>query len=145
MNGVAATAFADHVFWLDYVKALWPVVVGLSALLTSFVVLWLSSRYLTLAKFTDYRDDAEAESDKMLEVQRGHEARLVQVELLCAQSPTRQELQEDIAELAERMGGLETGLRVGLEGVRKQVEDTNTRVATTNDYLHLIIEKSMSK
>lgn len=122
---MSAADVADHVAWLDYVKALWPVVVGLSALLSSVVVLWLSSRYATLKSHGD-----------LVEKVSKHGDRITKVEELCAQTPTRQELQEDIAELGERMSAVETQVTSGFEGMRDQQR-------TTNDYLHLIIEKGL--
>lgn len=116
------------VIWLEYVKALWPVVGGVAALLTLFGVLWLRTKFTPLE---DHRQIASKVS-ALETAGAAHEERLRSLESYANQAPTRQELQDDIGKLAERMAGMEAGLR----GVSKELH-------TTNSYLHSLIDRGL--
>lgn len=114
--------------WLEYVKVFWPIMGGVAALLTLFGVLWLRTKFTPL-------EDHRLVSAKVAALETSsaaHEERLKAVEGHAHQAPTRQELQDDIAKLAERMAGMEAGLK----GVGKELQ-------THNSYLHSLIEQGL--
>ena len=114
--------------WLEYVRALWPVVVALSLLISSVFVLWLSSRYVTKAVV-----DGVTAKLVSFELDLGkHDVRIRQLEDQFASAPTRQELQDDISRLSAEMEGVKTGQL----GIQNQLK-------TTNDYLHTLIENGL--
>lgn len=117
-----------NAIWLEYVKALWPVIGGIFALLTLFGVLWLRTKFTPL-------EDHRLVATKVATLEResaAQEERLKALETHVTQAPTRQELQDDIAKLAERMAGMEAGLR----GFSKELH-------TTNSYLHSLIDRGL--
>jgi chromosome segregation ATPase len=109
--------------WLDYLAKLWPIVVVLSTIFGALIGVWLSSRYAP-------RQEFERLKNTVFE----HTTQIATLEDTLKSSPTRQELQDDIAQLAERIRGLETGV----SGMRDQL-------STTNNYLHTLIEKGLQK
>lgn len=114
--------------WLEYVKVFWPIIGGVGALLTLFGVLWLRTKFTPL-------EDHRLVGTKVAALETtsaAHEERLKALEGHANQAPTRLELQDDIAKLAERMAGMEAGLR----GVGKEL-------ATHNSYLHSLIEQGL--
>lgn len=114
--------------WLEYVKVFWPIIGGVGALLTLFGVLWLRTKFTPLEDHRGLNTRVSA-----LEARdAGQEERLKALESHVNQAPTRQELQDDIAKLAERMAGMEAGLK----GVGKELQ-------THNSYLHSLIEQGL--
>ena len=117
-----------NALWLEYVKVFWPIIGGVGVLLTLFGVLWLRTKFTPLEDHRGLNTRVAA-----LEARdAGQEERLKALELHSNQAPTRQELQDDIAKLAERMAGMEAGLK----GVGKEL-------ATHNSYLHSLIEQGL--
>ena len=116
--------------WLDYVRALWPVVSGVSAALLVLIGLWLRSKFTPI-------DDHRALAVRVTEAESKAKAQSTEIEHVKTQldvAPTRQELQDDISNLGSRMAGVETAIR----GVDKRLETQNT-------YLHSLIEQGLRK
>lgn len=107
--------------WLDYIAKLWPIVVVLSGIFGALIGVWLSSRYAP-------RQEFERLKNTVFE----HTTQIATLEDTLKISPTRQELQEDISKLAERIGGLEAGVT----GMRHEL-------GTTNNYLHTLIDRGL--
>ena len=114
--------------WVSFFHQIWPVVVTVTALLTGAVLLGLATRFATVSSFKELTKKVEKSRNDLDD----HETRLKMVERHCSEPPTRVELQEDIAELSERMKGVE----VGMQGV-------NSQLGTTNTYLHTLIERGL--
>jgi chromosome segregation ATPase len=118
--------------WLEWVRAIYPIVVMLVSLAGLGIFLWLATQFVTRRD----SDKAKATADNRLAIleehRASHETRLKLLEEHVDASPTRQELHDEISELAARMSSVETGLK----SIGKQLD-------TTNNYLHTLIEKAM--
>ena len=119
--------------WLDTIRELWPVITALAGIAVVIATLWLRSKFTPIE---DHRGLAKRVG--ALETHAsGIDERVKHAEALLTQAPTRQELQEDIAALGARMTGVEARIDMGFDSI-------NTRLATTNDYLHSLIERGLS-
>jgi Protein of unknown function (DUF2730) len=107
--------------WLDWFRAVYPVFVTLVSLAGLGCVLFLGTKFA-----------AKTTVDGLAKTQAEHETRLQLLEDHSEASPTRQELHDEVAKLAGRMTGVESGMK----GIGKQLD-------TTNNYLHTLIEKSI--
>lgn len=131
---VAAPAFADagtrvdEVRLFDWIRTFWPIIVVFATMLVAAVMTGLATRFVKVPAFNGLIERV----GKLETGCQGHEMRLQSLERSAEKSPTPMELQEDIAELAERMKGVETGL-TGIDG----------RLETTNTYLHTLIERGL--
>lgn len=114
--------------WVDYVTKLWPIVVTTAGLLATGMLLALATRFASVKALTDL---ATTVADLKIS-KEGHETRICALEQTASQSPTRQELQDEIAGLGERMRGVE----VGMDGLAGQLR-------TANEYLHTLIERGL--
>jgi hypothetical protein len=107
--------------WLEWFRAIYPLVVTLVSLAGLGVVLWLGTKFA-----------AKTTVDKLAKDQADHETRIQLLEDHNTASPTRAELHEELSGLAARMAGVESALK----GFSKQID-------TTNSYLHTVIEKAL--
>jgi Protein of unknown function (DUF2730) len=114
--------------WLEYVRALWPVVVGISLFFSGIVGLWLSSKFVAKPSL----DAISTKLDAAKLIAADHSARLLHLEESFQSAPTRQELQDDISNLSARLSALEAGQR----GIEAQLK-------TTNNYLHTLVENGL--
>jgi chromosome segregation ATPase len=115
--------------WLEWFRALYPVVVTLVSLSGLGVFLWLASKFVTKA---DHKLDQEKASQRIFFLEKlrsEHETRLSLLEEMAKASPTRQELHTEIADLSERMSSVEAGLR----SIGKQLGTTNNLLQTLLD------------
>lgn len=115
---------------LEWVRALYPVAASLISLVAAIAVVWLSSRFVSWPKFSALNADMERLRLQVTE----HGRQIRHLEEHAKESPTRVELQDDIAQLSARMAGVEVGMR----GVSNQL-------STTNSYLHTLIEKGLQR
>ncbi len=119
--------------WLDTIRELWPLITALAGIAVVIATLWLRSKFTPIE---DHR--AVVKRVGVLETHAsGIDERVKHAEALLNQAPTRQELQEDIATLGARMTGVEARIDMGFDSI-------NTRLATTNDYLHSLIERGLN-
>lgn len=109
--------------WLEWFRAVYPVIVSIISLAGFGGVLWLGTKFA--AKTQVERIDL-----KLIE----HHTRLALLEDHIEAAPTRQQLHEEIGGLAERMSALETGIK----GMGRQLD-------TANNYLHSLIGNAMTK
>lgn len=124
---LAATEHSD-IAWTDYLRATWPVIAAAVGLIITGAVLALGTRFASIGAFNKLKSRLVA-----LEGHRAnHDARIVRLEEIAVTSPTRQELQDDIGSLSERMRGVEA-----------QVSGLNARFETLNDYLQMLIERGL--
>jgi hypothetical protein len=107
--------------WLEWFRAVYPVIITLVSLAGLGVVLWLGTKFA-----------AKTTVDKLSEGQASHETRIQLLEEHNIASPTRAELHEEMSGLGQRMAGVESALK----GFSKQID-------TTNSYLHTVIEKAL--
>lgn len=107
--------------WLYVINTFWGPVAVLGGLVAGAFTIWLMSKVPSKSSFDELDIRVQA-----------HDRRLDVIEAHNADSPTRHELQEDIAELGSRMSAIEEGQR----GIAAQLK-------TANDYLHIMIEKSI--
>lgn len=114
--------------WLEYIRVFWPVFLGAGTFVMLFGLLWLRSKFTPIE---EHKAVAKRVTD-LESLTTGQDQRIAHVEGAMEQAPTRQELQDDIGELASRMTGVETGL----QGI-------DARLKTQNDYLHLLVEKGL--
>ena len=114
--------------WLEYFKAFSGPGMWLVGLLGSALMLWISSKTASKADLEKIEVKLSAQG---LTVASNTE-RLNHIEELFESAPTRQELQEDISRLAERIAALEASI----SGVGKQIE-------TLSAYLHSLVEKGL--
>jgi Protein of unknown function (DUF2730) len=114
--------------WLEWFRALYPVVVTLVSLAGLGIFLWLASKFVTKAD-----QDKALNRVAVLEAHRSdHETRLKLLEELIEASPTRQELHNEISDLSERMSAVEAGLK----SIGKQL-------GTTNNLLQTLLENAI--
>lgn len=127
---LAAAALApSHVGWVEYVKALWPVIVVVAGLILTGLLLGLATRFTTVKAFAAQQLTVADHAGKIVD----HETRLRLLEQDCDAKPSRQDLGEEVAELGERMRGVE----VGISGLSSQANTTNT-------YLQTLIQRGLS-
>ena len=109
--------------WLEILRTFWPIVVVATGVFTTVAVFYLRAGFA-----------ARPEHDRLAGRVADHERRLTGLEQAAKESPTRQELQENISGLAERMAGVEAELK----GVSKQM-------GTQNQLLGALIERGLQK
>ncbi|WP_160299135.1 DUF2730 family protein [Sphingomonas sp. SRS2] len=119
---------APAVAWSDWIRAIWPILVTVIGAVGAGLYLGLAMRFPSVSAFNSLKSTVYGMKDQ----QTKDEGRLKRLEELCGETPTRIELQEDIAELGERMSGLEGEMK----GVGQQL-------GTTNTYLHTLIERGL--
>lgn len=106
---------------IEWFRAAWPVIASLASILSILGMAWLSTKFAPLNKH-----------EALVRTVDDHTTRLRVLEEHLEASPTRQELQEDISELGERMSGVEAGLR-GMTG----------ELRSTNQLIHTLIDKAI--
>jgi tRNA splicing ligase len=109
---------------LEIIRTFWPIFVVVVGLAAGGCVWWLKGQFASKAELERLKIDVATVHD--------HETRIKVLEENSHQSPTRQELQEDIATLAERMRGVE----VGQEGIQRQL-------GTANQHLQILVERAV--
>lgn len=114
--------------WADWIRAIWPILVVVVGGICTGIYLGLAMRFPSVSSF----DRLKARVDKLEDAQIGDDAKIKRLEELCSAAPTRVELQDDIAELGERMSGIEGEMK-GVAG----------QLGTTNTYLHTLIERGL--
>lgn len=118
--------------WLEWFRAVYPVILTLISAVGFVAILWLSSKYLTRVK---YDADGALHDEKHQLISRTlekHETRLAVLEEHAEASPTRQELQDDIAQIAQRMSGVEASVR-----------GMSSELRSTNQLIHTLIDKAI--
>lgn len=101
--------------WIEYVRDLWPAGLGVGAGLAAVGGTMLRRQFVSRAELTAL------------------DHRVTTVEDVCRQTPTRQQIHEDVHAVSERMRGLEAQV----DGVSKQLD-------TTNGLLNLLVRNVMS-
>lgn len=107
--------------WLEWFRALYPAIVTLVSLAGLGVLLWLGTQFASKSK-VDLLDKTSAD----------HETRLQLLEEAVEQSPTKQELHDEIS-----------GLKANMAAAMARLDAIGTQLKTTNDYLHTLIDKAM--
>lgn len=110
-----------QVSWLEWFRAVYPVLVTLVSLAGLGCVLWLGTKFA-----------AKSSVEILVKNHSDHETRLQLLEEHADAAPTRQDLQDELSKLGARMSGVESAMK----GVDKQM-------STANNYLHTLIEKSI--
>lgn len=107
--------------WLEWFRALYPAIVTLVSLAGLGVLLWLGTQFASKTKV-----------DQLDKVTGDHETRLQLLEEAQQQSPTKQELHDEIS-----------GVKATLAAVVAKIDGLTAQHKTTNDYLHTLIDKAM--
>jgi hypothetical protein len=107
--------------WLEWVRTLYPAVVTLVSLAGLCILLWLGTKFAS-----------KATVDRLHTTSIDHETRLQLLEETVEQSPTKQELHEEIS-----------GLKSNMAAAMAKIDAIGTQLKTTNDYLHTLIDKAM--
>lgn len=118
--------------WLEWFRAIYPVLVTLVSLAGLGLFLWLATKFVSRKDNDKAKAAADSRFALLEESRTNHETRLQLLEEHVDSSPTRQELHDEIGGLSARMSAVETGLKA----IGKQLD-------TTNNYLHTLIEKAM--
>lgn len=108
--------------WLEWFRALYPAIVTLVSLAGLGVLLWLGTKFASKSK-VDQLDRTSAD----------HETRLRLVEEAIEQSPTKQELHDELSEL-----------KANVAQAMAMITGVSTQLKTTNQYLHTVIDKAMN-
>ncbi len=124
----AVSERANAVSWPDWIRAIWPILVVVIGAIGTGLYLGLAVRFPTVAAFQQLKNRVDTMERETSDIG----SRVKRVEELCIAAPTRVELQEDIAELGERLSSM--------EGEMKGVA---TQLGTTNRYLHTLIERGL--
>ena len=114
--------------WIVELERMWPLFTGLGTVLLATLALWGGTRFASRSEHADHGKRLNAIDEVIV----AHDKRVTLVEEHCRQTPTRQDLSDEIAGLSERMRGVE----VGLESNSKQLH-------TANNYLHVLVNKAM--
>jgi uncharacterized protein YlxW (UPF0749 family) len=118
--------------WLEWFRALYPVVVTLVSLAGLGIFLWLASKFVTKVDHEQAKTKADTKFSVLETYRIDHETRLKLLEELVEASPTRQELHNEISDLAERMSAVEAGMK----SIGKQL-------GTTNNLLQTLLENAI--
>jgi len=106
---------------LEWFRSLYPAFVTLASLAGLGVVLWLGTKFAS-----------KTTVDQLGKTSTDHETRIRLLEEAVEQSPTRQELHDEISDLKADVAKS----MAKIDGVSKQL-------ATTNDYLHMLVGKAI--
>jgi hypothetical protein len=113
--------------FLELIRTFWPIFLVVATLAAGGAVWWARGQFAGKADFDAHKREGEV-------TRHEHDTRLRVLEEHVGQSPTRQELQEDISQLSERMGRVEAGQ----EGINRQL-------GTANNYLQMLVERGMQR
>lgn len=132
---------------LDYIRAFWPVLTGLTPIAIAAVVLWLRSQFAskqeaaTKASLLSVEDRTVSLLERIdARLERGdrnfedHSRRIALLEQASREKPSRHELAQDITLLLARMSRVEAEI----QGVGRQL-------GTTNDYLSTLVERGLDR
>lgn len=119
---------SSAVEWSDWIRAIWPILVVVVGGICTGIYLGLAMRFPSVSSFNRLK----ARVDQLEDDRIDDAARIKRLEELCSAAPTRVELQEDIAELGERMSGIEG-----------EMKGVSAQLGTTNTYLHTLIERGL--
>lgn len=114
--------------WLYLINTFWPIVVFIGTLAVGGFTYWLKSSVPTKAAHDALSEKVDTHALSLAKQNQ----RIEQVEAHIESAPTRQDLQESISGLSERVSAMEEGQN----GIIRQL-------TTMNNYLHTIIEKSI--
>jgi hypothetical protein len=114
--------------WLEYIRTFWPIGVAVSCLVAGILVLWLKSGFATRESI----NKVHGRIDGIAVSTSSNGERIKHLEDAFGSSPSRHELQEDIAALSARMSAVEAGMG----GIQNQLK-------TTNNYLHTLVENGL--
>jgi chromosome segregation ATPase len=114
--------------WLYLINTFWPIVAVAVTLIAGAFTMWLMTKVPSKAAHDGLHEKFTAHELTLA----NHAERLKHVEAHIDSAPTRQELQDDIAELSSRMSAMEEGQH----GIARQLQ-------TMNSYLHTLIEKAI--
>ncbi len=109
--------------WLDWFRAVYPAFVSLLSLGGFCATLWLGTRFAA-------KGDHAALAARVADL----ETRCAVLEEHSETSPTRSELRDEIASMAERVSAMEASIA----GFARQLETTNT-------YLHSLINSGLAQ
>jgi hypothetical protein len=109
--------------WLKVLQVAWPIAATITPLILLAGFLWLQTKFALRKEVKDLESKVD-----------DHAERLKIVELECSQAPSRQNLQVELSNLAQR-----------LRGVEVSSEAVNRQLGTTNTYLHTLVERGLSK
>ncbi len=127
----------DSSTFLEWLRAIYPVLVTLISLAGFVLVLWLGTKFASKKDVEQINAKLDGLASKksvteLCGVVDSHDKKVALLEQSINAEPTRQQLHDELSVLASRMSGLEQGVR----GMGDQLR-------TTNQYLHTIIEKSV--
>lgn len=114
--------------WFEAVERIYPFLVLIFSGGGALLLLWLATKFAGKPELAA----ACARIDQVEDGVSRHDARLQLLEAASNASPTRQELQRDMARLEARISGLDSAIH-GL----------NQRLGTFNDYLHTLVERGI--
>lgn len=138
-------------WWLQFIQAVWPIIVTVVSVASLVLLLWLKSKFPTKTdlaeaekrisgRIDDHQARLDTGSDKIADLDR----RVAVVEEDCDSQPTKNDLNQGQAVLAGRVSGVETAVR----GLERQVEGSlrsvEKQVGTTNEYLQILIERGLA-
>lgn len=107
--------------WLEWFRTLYPAVATLASFAGIGVFLWFGTKFAPKTSF-----------DKLVKDTADHETRLQLLEEAVEQSPTKQELHDEIS-----------GLKANMASAMAKIDAIGTQLKTTNDYLHTLIDRAM--
>lgn len=107
--------------WLEWFRTLYPALVTLVSLAGLCILLWLGTKFAS-----------KAAVDRLDKTSADHETRLQLLEEAVEQSPTKQELHEEIS-----------GLKTNMAAAMAKIDAIGDQLKTTNDYLHTLIDRAM--
>lgn len=120
--------------WMEYVRVIWPIASTLTPILIGLAVLWLKNQFALKTELTALATEVARQNAVQDKELAGHETRILILEKECAAPPTRNTLNDRLAQVSERLGKVERGV----EGVGDQLD-------TQNEYLRALLTEGVKR
>ena len=125
--------------WMQWVNILWPIAMTITPVMIGVGFLWLKTKFAGLGDMTKLGDRVSAIESTL----RVMSADIVRLDEEDESEPTRLALMTQLTNLTERMSRMEAASEAERRQNHQQYEALNRQLATSNTYLHTLIEQGM--
>lgn len=138
-------------FWMQWFQILYPIALTMTPVLIAVGLLWLRTKFASLGDFKAIETKV-AGVDLLNVVERlgtvESDIKVITVEIQALaegadSAPTRLDLMNQLSGLTERMSRMEAAVESERRQSQHQYEALRQQLATTNQYLHTLIDQGM--
>lgn len=120
--------------WMEYVRVIWPIASTLTPLLIATGLFWLRNQFALKTELAALATEVARQNAVQDKELAGHETRILILEKECAAPPTRNTLNDRLAQVSERLSSVERGV----DGVGNQLD-------TQNEYLRALLTEGAKR